>query len=203
MNNELSAFDQVESLIREAVEKDDISIALAQIDRMNRAKELVGKVLAKTIYMLYTNWFNFSASKSDKFLDVMNSINVDPHTVARYLKVWQYHDSLPAFMQDKPIRETIPVTNALSQGYEISEENWEKLEKASNLSEIQRIITKDVKGKEPRAGSLQIYLDSDGTYYGWKDGERHNAGWLDVDNNDSVVQEIIERTIKNVGVQRK
>ena len=204
MVNELSPFSQVEALMQTALEKDDISIVTAQISRMMKARELVGKVLAKTIYLFHQNWYNFSASSSDNFNDVMNSMNLSPDHVKRYLRVWQYYDSLPQAIQDKPIREIIPITNALSQGHEISDEQWEKLERSPNLPETQRIVTEEIKNQERRKSSLQIYLDSDtGTYYAWKNGERHDGGFLDVHSKDLVVQEMIERTVKNTGVTWK
>jgi len=204
MTNELSPFDQVEALMQDALAKDDISIVLAQIERMLLAKELVGKVLAKAIYLFYQNWYSFSASKSDKFNDVLGSLNITPDTVKRYLRVWQYHGQLPKNIQERPIREIVPITNALSQGYEISDENWEKLERSSNLSEIQRVVTQDVKNKERRKSSLQICLDSEtGSYYAWKNGERHDGGFLDVNSTNPVVQEMIERTVKSTGVTWK
>jgi len=204
MTNDLSPFDQVESLMQEALKKDDVSIILSQINRMLQARELVGKVLAKTLYLFHQNWNSFSASKSDEFDDVLNSINLDPDNVKRYLRVWRFYEQLPEGIQDRPIRDLIPITNALHQGYSISEDNWEKLERASNLSEIQRTVTVDIKNKERRKGTLQINLDNKtGSYYGWKDGERHDAGFLDVNSTDPVVQEIIEKTLRSTGARRK
>jgi len=204
MTNELSLYDQVDSLMKDALEADDITLVLARLDRMLQAKELVGKILAKTIYLFYQNWYSFSVSASDKFNDVLSSINLEPNTVKRYLRVWTYYDRLPEGIQDKVIKELIPITNALHQGYEISGENWEKLERSPNFSETQRIVTQDVKNKESRKSSMRICLDSDnGTYYCWKGGERHNGGFLDVHSEDPVVQEMIARTVERVGVTWK
>ena len=166
---------------------------------MRKSEDLVGKVLAKTLYLLHQNWYSFSISKSEKFLDILGTINItDPQ---RYLRVGQYIDSLPQAIQDKPIREIIPITNALSQGYNISDDEFDKLERTTNFPEVQRFVTKDIKGQEPRKSGLLGYLDSgDGTLYCWRDGERYNSGYLDVHSEDEAVQKFINRIVNNTGI---
>ena len=203
MNNKLSPFDQVDNLMQNALEKDDISIVLAEMDKMGKARDLVGKVLARTIYLFHQSWYLFSASSSDDFNDVLNSIGLDRGHVQRYLKAGQYYNSLPESIQNKPIREIIPITNALSQGYEISEENWEKLERASNASEIQMVVTKDIKNKEPRKSSLQNYVDSKGSVYCWYNQERFSVGFLDIQSTELAVQKSVDRIIASAGIIRK
>jgi hypothetical protein len=181
--NELaqSSMKQVDDLIQTALDEDNIDIVLIEINKMRQVKELVGKALAKTLYLLHQNWYQFSVSESESFLDTLATVNIsDPQ---RYLNVGKYIELLPPSIQDKPIREIIPITNSLAQGYSISDENMEKLERTTNLSEVQKIVTEDIKGQEPRKSRLQGYLNSsDGTLYCWYNGERHNSGYLDVHN---------------------
>ena len=193
-----SYLNQVDDLIQTALQKDDIDIVLIEINKMRHSEDLVGKVLAKTLYLLHQNWYLFSISENEKFLDILNTVNiVNPQ---RYLKVGQYIDSLPQVIQDKPIREIIPITNALSQGYNISDDDFDKLERATNLPEVQRIVTKDIKGQEPRKSSLQGYLNSDGTLYCWYNGERHDSGYLDVNSSEEAIQKFINRIVNNTGI---
>ena len=194
-----SPLSQVDDLIKSALEQDDIDIVLVEINKMRQAEDLVGKVLAKTLYLLHQSWYLFSISESEKFIDILSTVNIT--NPQRYLKVGQYIDSLPQAIQDKPIREIIPITNAISQGYIISDDEWEKLERSGSLSETQRIVTKDVKGGKGRKSGLVGYLDSEaGTLYCWHDGERYDSGYLDIHNKEDAVQKFINRIVNNTGI---
>jgi hypothetical protein len=201
--NELAPLDQIDILIQESLDQDNPSIVLSEIKRMLQVRELVGKALAKTLYLLHQNWYNFSLSQTESFNDTIELwLSLHPHTVQRYVKWWHYQEQLPEQLENKPIREQIPITNAIAQGYEFEEEDWDKLERATNLSEVHGII-REVKGKEPRQSSLQIYVNQTGTLYCWYNQERYNIGYLDLKNEDEAVIRAIERIIREAGVIEK
>jgi len=205
MMNEIikSPLNQVDELMQKALDQDNIDIILIEINRMIDAKELVGKVLAKTLYLLNQNYYKFSISEQEKLKDILGAINVDKSTADRYLRAWKYMEELPQSFQDGPIRNIVPITNALDQGYSISDEHWGKLERASSLHEIQRIVTVDVKEAEPRTSGIHGYVDDEGSLYCWRDGERNEVGYLDVNSTNETVQKFINRIINNTGIERK
>ena len=199
-----SPLNQVDDLIQKALDQDDIDIVLVEINRMIEAKELVGKVLAKTLYLLNQNYYRFSISEQERVEDILGAINVKPDTMKRYLRVWKYMDELPQSFQDGSIRNIVPIANALDQGYDISDEHWEKLERASSLHEIQRIVTVDVKEAEPRKSGIHGYLNNgDGSLYCWCDGERGDVGYLDIHSTNEAVQKFINRIVNNTGIELK
>jgi len=195
-----SALSQVDSLIQTALANDDIGPVLQQIHRMTQAKELVGKALAKTLYNLHKHWYSFSISEHESFYGTMDSINLSSTVVKRYLRVAEYIKSFPPQIQEKPIRELIPIANAVSQGYDISDNDWKELERAERLSDIQKYVTTEIKNQEPRKGSLQIYLDSNGSLYCWYNQEQWNIGYLDVECSEIGVRKSIDRIIGKAGV---
>ena len=202
----VSPLNLVDDLIQDALSQDDPFVVISEIKKLLDARELVGKTLAKALYVLHQNWYSFSLSEQEPFNDVLNaSLNLHPHTLERYTKMWHYYEQLPTSIQEKPVREIIPITNMLSQdNYEITDEQWEKLEKATNPSEIGRIIREDIKNKGPRKSSIQIYLNqNDGTVYCWSNDLRHGIGFLDVNSNEEAVQKAISRITKNTGIMLK
>jgi len=201
---EVSKLNEIDAWIDDAINKDDVNLILDKINRMIQAKELVGKALAKIIYLLYHSWNKFSVSEQESCDDMLKLIKVHPYTTSRYLSMWENMSTLSQAFQERPVREIIPVTNALSQNYKISEEVMEKLERATTVAEIQRIVTKDVKGKEPRKFSLQPCLDvNTGEIYGWYNGERCSGGYLDVASKHPGVQKLIKRIVDNTGMIRR
>ena len=183
----VSPLKQVDDLIKSALEHDNIDIILAEINKMVQAKELVGKVLAKTIYLLHQSWYSFSISEHQTFIGTLESVNVHYGTIQRYLKYEQEKRKLPENFRDKPIRELLPITNALAQGYNIDEDGFASLDKASNLADTYRII-REIKNEEPRKSSLQIYLKDDGSIFCWHNQERYDVGFLDVHSEHEAVR---------------
>lgn len=201
MNKLANPFNLVDDLMQTALDKDDPYIVLVEIKKLLDARELVGKTLAKSLYMLHQQWYIFTLSNQESFNDIINaSLNLTPGTVQRYVKLWHHIKELPVSLQDKPIRELIPITNALSQGYEFDTDDWDNIEHAGSLNEIQKIVTEDVKGKEPRKSGLRIYLEQDGSLVCWYQEERYAVGYLDIKSKDEPVERSISRICSATGV---
>ena len=204
MNELANPFSLVDTLMQDALDRDDPYVVLVEVRKLLDAKELVGKTLAKSLYLLHQSWYNFSLSGQESFNDIINaSLNLTPGTVQRYVKLWHHMKELPESIQSKPTRELIPITNALSQGYEFDEDDWDNLERATSLNEIQKIVTTDVKGQEPRKSGLRIYLEQDGSLVCWYQDERYAVGYLDVKSSDDPVERAINRICNSAGVIEK
>ena len=199
--NELTLFDQIEKSINESIDADDPYIALGHMKRLLEAQQLIGKGLAKFLYLMHSHWESFSLSKQEGFNDVITqSLNLAPYTRDRYLKFGQYESSLPEEIKEKPIRELIPITNALSQGYDFSDDNWKDIERASNLAEVEKVVREDIRGEEPRKSSLQIYVDQQGSIVAWYNQERFSVGYLDMSNETEAIQKAVTRIINRSGI---
>ena len=202
---ETSMLDRVDSIISKAIESDDPHYAAQQMQILLSAQQLVGKTLAKFLFLLKYSWGKFSLSKQESFNEfIVGSLNLTDNTRNTYIHYWEHRNKLPESFRDRPIRDLIPVTNAISQGYSVEEETWDDLNNATHVSEIAKIVREDIKGKPPRKGYLQLYLHEDtGDIVAWKDGQRAAVGFLDIYSDDDNVISAIERITKRAGLIRK
>jgi len=203
--NEISPFEKIYSLLDQAIENDNPDIVVSEIAKLHQGRDIVGKILAKIIGLLEQSWYRFSISKKETFEQVMLlNLGIEYGTLQRYRKWWRHHPEMPKPLQEMPIRYTIPVTNSLSQGYEITSEQYDKLEKAgTNLKEIQRIVTREVKGKEQRKTAMHGNISRDGTLYRWYDGERYDVGYLDVTSTEEPIREYVDKIINTMEIRRQ
>jgi hypothetical protein len=119
------------------------------------------------------------------------------------LHYWEYREQLPEEFNTRPLQEIIPVTTALSQGYDIDKSIWEKLHRATNQSEVSSIVREDIKKKPARKGSLIGYVYLDGSVKSLRNGVYSEVGFLDVNNDDADVKSLIERIINRGGLIRR
>jgi len=201
--NDLSPLDQIDIIIQNAIEKDDPDIVFHTIRDLEEKKELIEAAKSKFFFMLDEVWDQFTISKVES-LHTRSEYNLGmhPHTVDRYITLWKYQNALPETIQDRPVREKFVITRMLSQGYDVTEEDWEELERTSTKAEVDAVV-RDIKGVEPRKGSLQGYVSEDGTLYGWMNNRRADVGWLDINSDDPIVQKLVNRIMDNAGVLRK
>ena len=201
--NELSPIDRIPGIIQAAVYEDNPEIAFNEIQKLNKLSEMVEEAKGIFIHEMYKVWEQFTISKRESLQSqAYLYLGWHPHTVDRYITEAAYHNQLPEEIQNKPLRERSPITKMLSQGWEPTEEQWNKFKRTSNSSEVYETI-RDVKDEEPRKGSLQNYIDEDGNVYCWYEHKRYDVGYLDINNTDLAVVKAINRIITSAGVIRK
>ena len=103
-------------------------------------------------------------------------------------------------IQQQAIRMQDYIAAALKQGEEINEEEWEKLAHAPDINTVLKVLREDVKGKPPRKGSLQLWMDDLGSMWATFEGEKFFVGSLEVDSDEEAVQKAIERIKKGAGI---
>lgn len=213
----ITAFDQpivadsewvmkkVDETLKESLKKKDVFIALEMCKQLVAIGQVTGLALSKSLYFLEKNWEKYNIEEA--FDDVVfEYIGKHKHTVERYVKVWGMFDAgvVPQDhveeLQQGNIGHLFPIANAIYQGYEISEENWNKLAEAEDYTTVLKIVREDVKGAEPRKGSLQLYLYRDGSIFAFFQGERYFVGSLEVEAKEEPIQRAIERIKKNTGI---
>lgn len=198
---------RVEEIITQAIEEKDAWKALNVCKTMIEIQQLSGIGLAKALYMIKGNWSAFGLKET--FEDVaFEYFGKHRFTVDRYLAVQEMYEKklIPEEMRDDikqmNIKSQIPIAKALEQGIEIDEEQWRKLAQAPDFSTVSKIVREDIKGAEPRKGSLVLSIDNVGSIWGFYDGDRYFVGSLEVDTDDEIVIKAINRILSNSGIMR-
>ncbi len=174
---------------------------------LGRIEEVSGKAKAK-LWFGWEQWWNETGQgekRNDTFEDMMETKTGNkPITVKRYINVWRFIDEniIPKEVQILPMRDLIPIASALAQGFDFEKDQWKKLARASNSSEVREII-REVKGQSPRKSGLQITLNRDGSLYAWKDEKKYYLGVLEINDESEVVKKAIQRIVDGAGVTTK
>jgi hypothetical protein len=128
--------------------------------------------------------------------------------VDRYIKVYQMLKIAPAEivpqLQKMNVKALIPIGNAIAQGHELDEDEWNEVANASNYDEVANII-RGVKDAPPRKSGLRLWVNRQGEVYAFvtlENGheERRFICVLPVDDEDPIVEKAIERIRKNSGI---
>lgn len=195
--NQKALLQKVDDIIQDAVEKNDPDIAGDALNYMLGVSRISGLTLAKTLYVLKFQWSKFK--RRDSFEEyVEDYCGVKKTTRNRYVRVWELFVSgdVPKSALEKiklhPIKSIVPISNLWYQKYDITDENWSKLANAPDVATINEIC-RTIKGKPSKSGSLQIFIESDGTLYAWQDNKRYFVGHLNVEDENEVVQKAIDR----------
>jgi hypothetical protein len=199
------ALKRVEEIIQQSVVSRDAYVALNACKSLIQVSKISGLSLAKALYLVKSNWSNYDIE--DEFEDVAYSyIGLHPHTISRYVCLWKAYDknlipeNVREEIQQQNVKQQIPIAMALEQGYEIDDATWKKLSDAPDLSSVSKILREDVKGQEPRKGSLQLSIDNIGTIWAFAEGNRYFVGSLEVDSDEEFIQKSIERIKKGAGI---
>jgi hypothetical protein len=198
-------FNAIDATINQLKETGDISQVKIAVKTLLKLQKISGLSLAKLLYELYEWWQSFENKGNDDFYDWIISdvsIELNRHTVDRYILVWQMHvqDVFPEQIKNRPIKEQIAIAKHLQNGYPITD--WDELEMADNYADVGRILRK-MKGVEPKKGSIQIYLERDGSLYVWSNDFSAFIGYLDIKNESEQVQKAINRILDHSGVIRR
>jgi len=201
-------FDQIDQKIRESVEKRSAFIALNICRELKAVGQVAGLGLAKTLYQIKQNWENYD-DVGDNFEDTISDYaGINVRTVERYIRVWKMKEDniVPKELEkdifDRNIKEIIPIANAINQGYEIEDDEWQELADAPDLNTVGGIM-RDIKGQPPRKSALQIVMDRDGTLNAIQAGEFGYVGFLNVDEDNEVAQKAIARLVSSGGIIKR
>lgn len=174
---------------------------------LNRIENTSGLAKAKLLHGAYAWWQKnkMDEVQNDTFWD---HIQVQDHQKKTYAKrlitVWEFQDSLPKELRHRPVKDQIPVCQALRQDYDFSKKDWTDLVKSTTNGEVLDIVRR-VKGKPARKDSMQLKLERDGTINAWKGNRKHFVGFLNIKEaqKDEVVAQAIERILNNSGIMER
>lgn len=204
---EKDVMSSIDTVLQHLYETGNLTNAVKVVNIMDKIGEVSGKAKAKLLWGISQWWTETGQAekRNDTFLDYMESETGSKSvTVGRYVNVWNYiqNEDIPADVRERPMRDLIPIANALSQGHDFSKDSWKKLARASNSSDVLDII-RTIKGKSPRKNGLQIVLDRNGSLNAYKDDQKYYVGFLEVSDDNEIVQKVIQRIVDGAGVTRK
>jgi hypothetical protein len=197
-----TVLQRVEEIVEQSIIEKDALIALDACSKLKKAAKLAGLGLAKAFYLIKKNWKLYE--REDDFDEiVVSETGFHAHTVERYVRVWDMLTNVAptehvSQLQQRNIKDLIPIANAVSEGYEIEDDEWTELVHAADYNTVSRQI-RDITGKPPRKYGLQIMMDKNGQLTTLQDNQIEVIGWLNVDCGE-LGMKAINRIIKNGGI---
>jgi len=124
----------------------------------------------------------------DEFEDRMKS-----HTVRQLFKVYS--------LVTAPRKEKVNYS-FIDQDYDIGHEDWLKLSEASDEKRVAEIVA-SIKGKPRNKNFMSLKIDSRGDVYVHQNGETFSVGFLNVSEDNPVVQKAIRRIVDGAGITQR
>jgi len=196
--------EEVEIAITNAVQSKDVEVAFEFCKRMIGQMKRSGIALAKALWMINKNWNIFMIG--DEFIPTTQEYTgLHYHTIERYVKVWEMLTNyVPASFKEeieqKNIKSLIPIANAIAQGYEVQDDEWERLAKAPDFNEISRIVREEIKDEAPRKNNLMLKLDGRGSIWAYTNEGAFFVGSLEIEDDNPTVKKAVERIVSNSGI---
>jgi hypothetical protein len=204
---ENDVYQAVDTVIEKLYRTGDLSEATQALNVLDQIGEISAHAKARLLYGMSRWWLE--TEHPDNFFDYIESMTSRNRRVVveRYVLVQECIEQgkIPELLTELPMRDLIPIANAVSQGYEISDKAAKKILIASSSNEIGAII-RDVKNKPPRKSARTIKLKRDSSLYTYNGtGRGKFLGWLDMETyeKDIDVKEAINRILKAVGIIRE
>jgi hypothetical protein len=192
----------LQKLVEQSMQERDPEIVLAYCADIVRTARVSGFLIIKALYQLSKHWDEYEIGDSFK-ATVYARIGLDKYTVNRYLKAAEVMDDMPpeqeAKLANKNVRDIIPITNTIAQGYEIEEEKLEEIIEAPDYQTTMNLLRK-AKGIEPTFKAAVIKIDDKGQLWVWNENNVAHIGFLKVDSEDKLVQKAIKRILDSSGV---
>lgn len=183
----------------------DLEIATQAASDLEEFGNTTGHAKAR-LWWGMSNWYS-TQGKDESFSQYLSSsIGVEKITVDRYVNVIEQieKENIPKRLQNRPLRDLVPISIMLRQGYEPTKEDWKKIELASNASDLGNILN-EITGKKTRKSKRDNVMEEDGSIYTWKNGKRKYVGFLDVveAKTDPDVAEAIDQIIAGRPITRR
>lgn len=180
----------------------DINQVMNVLNGLNAVEDISGHAKAKLLWAS-DEWYRQNVP-DENFIDhVTSTTEIKKITAHRYITVWRYVDDLtiPKEIAERPMRDLVPIAMTLSQGYDISKEQWRKIKLSANDGELREVLRK-IKGKAERKSARVIKLARDGSLYGYKGKQQYFLGYLNIleAKDDEVLAEFIEKIKISVGI---
>ncbi len=173
-----------------------IEFAVQVLNAFEKFSDISGFARAKLLWGAKT-WFDKTGQGGD-FYEKFGISEKNERTYSdRLIRLWDAIEKgliPPDVHTVRKVRELLPISEAIAQGYELSGSVWKQLRQAVDIGEISTIIQK-AKGKQPKKTAIILTVDSRGFVTAWQDGHPHHAATLNYAdmNTDEVVMKAVLR----------
>lgn len=204
-----SILDDIQETLYDIIdsEQDNESKANRALDVVVEMKQKVekhGRAVVMALGIIEENWPSFGLD--EEFIDyAFEKSGLHRHSIERYVKLYKSYKTHPALI-DKPLKAAIPISNKLAQGFEFSDETWQKLDEAPDYQTVSSILSDYTGGSGERKNQLNLWMDRSGALWAYtKDDQRFFVGSLEVAvaKENPVIEKAIERITKNSGVLKE
>lgn len=197
------ALAEVDAIIENSLDEKDLDIALDFCRNKVEGMKLSGLSLAKALYLIQANWEHYEIG--DNYIDTMfYALGIHRHTIDRYNRVWEMLLQIPKEykndVQQLGMRAMIPIANALHQGYNIENNQWEKLSQSIDSYEVSKYVREEIKEAPPRKSGLTIKIDRSGSLFAYTSLGMVFIGSLEINDPDEIVKKAIARIINNARI---
>ena len=200
--------DRVDEIIAQSIQEKNAYIALNFGKLLRQAAQVSGLGLAKLLHTIKQNWSNYDIDESFDDIAYVH-IGIHKTTVSNYVEVWQmfYGGHVPKEIEpeikQRNIKDMIPIAKAIKQGYEIDDKDWQNLADAPDHYTLARIVQEEIREEPRRKSSLMLFEDEIGSLWAWKNNQKLFVGSLEVNSDEEIVQQAIERIRKGAGVMKR
>lgn len=174
----------------------NINQVMNVLNGLNAIEEISGHAKAKLLYAA-NEWYKINRPNNDFGDHVESTTTTKRVTVLRYVNVWKQieQENIPKHIQDRPMRELVPIANMISQGFVPSKTEWDKIDLCSNQHELGEVISK-IKGTKRRKTARKIVMERDGSINLWKEDKKKYLGFLDVE--EALMDEDVAKAIEYI-----
>jgi hypothetical protein len=198
--------ERVEQSINEAIAQKDLDKATTLMRSLVKVAKVANRELTRILYSLKVHWDVFDTQETfEEWADRESGLH--PHTVERYIRIESlFHNQtltheVKKELADRNLAELFPIANMMEQGYEPTADQWQDILRQPDESSIRQSV-REIKGQEPRPTALVIRIDEQGTIWAVKDNVKKFVGSLELTDDSVIVQQAIDRIIKNTGMLR-
>jgi hypothetical protein len=196
------ALESVEGLLSTIYENSDFELGANALRSLYAAGRAIGYSTVKLCHGMHLLWIKEGRDPEQFWGWMQDTTPLKRITIERYIKAWDAYLELgDSRLLTRPTKDLVALGSAMSQGYEVSQEDVEKLLETKSNGEFLGTI-REIKGAEPRKNSITLYLETDGTINAWtKDGVVY-VGYLDTKGaiNNDTLDKCITRITRSAGL---
>ncbi len=175
----------------------NIKFAVSVLNAFEKFSDISGFARAKLLWGAQT-WF-MKTKQGGNFYEKFGISDKNERTYTdRLIRLWDAIQSgtIPEEIHKaRKVRELLPISEAISQGYALNEKTWKKLAQAIDMAEIGSII-QEAKGKQPKKSAITFSVDSRGFITAWQEGKPHHAGTLNYADMDT--DEVVKKAVLRI-----
>lgn len=194
---EKDVFQGIDSVLIHLNDTGDFSKSIGIFNSLESLESVSGKAKAYLLWGM-DRWFSVNKPDEDfgDHIESKSKKGTKRITVLRYVNVWEQIDQerIPKRIQDRPMRELVPIANMLAQGFEPTKAEWDKVYLAQS-GELGEVLSK-IKGTKQRKSARKIMMERDGSIWLYKDDKpKKHLGFLNVEEADEDIVQAIEYII--------